>query len=124
MADSASGPADAGSRRQTHWRRRAIVSFRQGQVPSGQEPEPPLIFQFRRFMGAEEDTALGQQNLFRFLSYIDAYLQEHTLGVSEALPQKPSVTNHRFRSLKSFEFAVKEDKEDGNDYATGAAHAP
>lgn len=71
-------------------------------------------------MGAKEDTPLGQQNFFRFLSKVDTYLQEQTLGVTRKSPSHPKVTNHTFRSLEPFEFAVKED---GNDYATGVGRA-
>ena len=71
--------------------------------------------QFRNFLGAEEDSVHAQRRLFGFLRSIDIYLQWLTLGITRERQERPEVTNHKFRLLAPFQFAVQEGD------ATGAA---
>jgi hypothetical protein len=57
----------------------------------------------------------AQRRLFGFLRNIDVYLQWLTLGITRERQERPEVTNHKFRLLEPFQFAVQEGD------ATGAA---
>ena len=57
----------------------------------------------------------ARHRLFIFLQSVDCYLQWLTLGLHPERKERSDVTNHKFRLLKPFQFAVQ-----GGD-ATGAA---